>query len=131
MSNWGDFGWFGGLRIYKRLFTGDLSDFICCDERFMLAGIICKIYQLSVRIYQGLAFGGVHRMELEGKMGAKWAIWEVRGEEVAWVCSSLVIVMLLWQAKVTKSTDKRKLTTTQSYSQLAVSVEFCGLLRKL
>lgn len=70
MSNWGDFGWFGGLRIYERLFAGDLSDFICCDERFMLAGIICKIYQLSVRIYQGLAFGGVPRMELAGKMGA-------------------------------------------------------------
>ncbi len=123
MSNWGDFGWFGGLRIYKRLFAGDLSDFICCDERFMLAGIICKIYQLSVRIYQGLAFGGVHRKELAGKMGAKWSIWEVRGEVVACVCSSSVIVMLLWQAKVTKSTDKRKLTTTQSYSQLAVRSE--------
>ena len=102
------------------LFAGDLSDFICCDERFMLAGIIRKIYQLSVRIYQGLAFGGVHRMELAGKMGAKWSIWEVRGEVIAWVCSSSVIVMLLWQAKVTKSSDKRKLTTTQSYSQLAV-----------
>ena len=130
MSNWGDFGWFGGLRIYKRLFAGDLSDFICCDERFMLAGVICEIYQLSVRIYQGLAFGGVHRMELAGKMGAKWSIWEVRGEVVAWVCSSSVIVMLLWQAKVTKSTDKRKLTTTQSHSQLAVSMEFCGLLQE-
>ena len=58
MSKWGDFGWFGGLRIYERLFAGDLSDFICCDERFMLAGIICGIYQLCVRIYQGLAFGG-------------------------------------------------------------------------
>lgn len=108
------------MRIYKRLFAGDLSDFICCDERFMLAGIIRKIYQLSVRIYQGLAFGCVPRMELTGKMGAKWSIWEVRGEVVAWVCSSSVIVMLLWQAKVTKSTDKRKLTTTQSHSQLAV-----------
>ena len=71
MSNWRDFGLFGGLRIYGRLFTGDLSDFICCDERFMLAGIIRKIYQLSVRIYQGLAFGGVHRMELAGKMNGK------------------------------------------------------------
>ena len=50
MSNWGDFGWFGGLRIYKRLFAGDLSDFICCDERFMLAEVIRKIYQLSVQI---------------------------------------------------------------------------------
>lgn len=120
MSNWGDFGWFGGLRIYKRLFAGDFSDFICCDERFMHAGIIRKIYQPSVRIYQGLAFGGVPRKELAGKMGAKWSIWEVRSEVVAWVCSSSVIVMLLWQAKVTKSSDKRKLTTTQSYSQLAV-----------
>ena len=89
----------------------------------MLAEIIRKIYQLSVRIYQGLAFGGVLRMELAGKMGAKWAIWEVRGEVVAWVCSSSVIVMLLWQAKVTKSSNKRKLTTTQSYSQLAVRSE--------
>ncbi len=123
MSNWGDLGWFGGLRIYKRLFAGDLSDFICCDERFMLARIIRKIYQLSVRIYQGLAFGGVHRMELAGKMSAKWSILKVRGEVVAWVCSSSVIVMLLWQAKVTKSTDKRKLTTTQSHSQLAVRSE--------
>lgn len=121
MSNWRDFGWFGGLRIYKRLFAGDLSDFICCDERFMLAGIICEIYQLSVRIYQGLAFEGLPRKELAGKMGAKWAIWEVRGEVVAWVCSSSVIV-ILWQAKVTKSTDKRKLTTTQSHSQLAVKI---------
>lgn len=111
------------MRIYKRLFTCDLSDFICCDERFMLAEVIRKIYQLSVRIYQGLAFGGIHRMELAGKMSAKWSIWEVRSEEVAWVCSSSVIVMLLWQAKVTKSTDKRKLTTTQSYSQLAVRRE--------
>lgn len=123
MSNWGDFGWFGGLRIYERLFAGDLSDFICCDERFMLAEVIRKIYQLSVRIYQGLAFGGIHRMELAGKMSAKWSIWEVRSEEVAWVCSSSVIVMLLWLAKVTKSTDKRKLTTTQSHSQLAVRSE--------
>lgn len=123
MSNWGDFGWFGELRIYKRLFTGDLSAFICCDERFMLAWIICEIYQLSVRIYQGLAFEGLPRKELAGKMGTKWAIWEVRGEVVAWVCSSSVIVMLLWQAKVTKSSDKRKLTTTQSYSQLAVRRE--------
>lgn len=130
MSDWGDFGWFGGLRIYKRLFAGDLSDFICCDERFMLAGIIRKIYQLSVRIYQGLAFEGLPRKELAGKMGTKWAIWEVRGEVVACVCSSSVIVMLLWQAKVTKSTDKRKLTTTQSHSQLAVSMEFCGLLQE-
>lgn len=96
----------------------------------MLAEVIRKIYQLSVRIYQGLAFGGIHRMELARKMGAKWAIWEVRSEVVAWVCSSSVIVMLLWQAKVTKSTDKRKLTTTQSYSQLAVSVEFCSLLQR-
>lgn len=123
MSNWGDFGWFGGLRIYKRLFAGDLSDFICCDERFMLAWIICEIYQLSVRIYQGLAFEGLPQMELAGKMGAKWSIWEVRSEVVAWVCSSSVIVMLLWQAKVTKSSNKRKLTTTQSYSQLAVRRE--------
>ena len=123
MSNWGDFGWFGGLRIYKRLFTGDLSDFICCDERFMLDRIICEIYQLSVRIYQGLAFEGLPRKELAGKMGAKWSIWEVRSEVVAWVCSSSVIVMLLWQAKVTKSSDKRKLTTTQSHSQLAVRRE--------
>lgn len=89
----------------------------------MLARIICEIYQLSVRIYQGLAFEGLPRKELAGKMGAKRAIWAVRGEEVAWVCSSLVIVMLLWLAKVTKSTDKRKLTTTQSYSQLAVRRE--------
>lgn len=123
MSNWGDFGWFGGLRIDERLFAGDLSDFICCDERFMLARIICKIYQLSVRIYQGLAFGGIRRKGLAGKMGAKWSIWEVRSEVVAWVCSSSVIVMLLWLAKVTKSTDKRKLTTTQSHSQLAVRRE--------
>lgn len=123
MSNWGDFGWFGGLRIEERLFTGDLSAFICCDERFMLAEVIRKIYQLSVRIYQGLAFGRILRKELTGKMGAKWSIWGVRGEVVAWVCSSSVIVMLLWQAKVTKSTDKRKLTTTQSYSQLAVRSE--------
>ena len=123
MSNWGDFGWFGGLRIYKRLFTGDLSDFICCDERFMLDRIICEIYQLSVRIYQGLAFEGLPRKELAGKMGAKWSIWEVRSEVVAWVCCSSVIVMLLWQAKVTKSSDKRKLTTTQSHSQLAVRRE--------
>lgn len=36
----------------------------------MLAGIIRKIYQLSVRIYQGLAFGGIRRKELAGKMGA-------------------------------------------------------------
>ena len=35
----------------------------------MLAGIICEIYQLSVRIYQGLAFEGIHRKELAGKMG--------------------------------------------------------------
>ncbi len=89
----------------------------------MLAWIICEIYQLSVRIYQGLAFEGLPRKELAGKMGTKWAIWEVRGEVVAWVCSSSVIVMLLWQAKVTKSSDKRKLTTTQSYSQLAVRRE--------
>ena len=89
----------------------------------MLAEVIRKIYQLSVRIYQGLAFGGIPRMELAGKMGAKWSIWEVRGEVVAWVCSSSVIVMLLWQAKVTKSSDKRKLTTTQSYSQLTVRSE--------
>ena len=89
----------------------------------MLAGVICEIYQLSVRIHQGLAFGGLSRMELAGKMSAKWSIWEVRGEVVAWVCSSSVIVMLLWQAKVTKSSDKRKLTTTQSYSQLAVRRE--------
>ena len=123
MSNWGNFRWFGGLRIDERLFAGDLSDFICCDERFMLAEVIRKIYQLSVRIYQGLAFEGFPRKELAGKMGTKWAIWEVRGEVVAWVCSSLVIVMLLWQAKVTKSTDKRKLTTTQSHSQLAVRSE--------
>lgn len=123
MSNWGDFGWFGGLSIYKRLFTGDLSDFICCDERFMLAEVIRKIYRLSVRIYQGLAFEGLPRKELAVKMGAKWSIWEVRGEVVAWVCRGSVIVMLLWQAKVTKSTDKRKLTTTQSYSQLAVRSE--------
>ncbi len=123
MSNWGDFEWFGGLRIYERLFAGDLSDFICRDERFMLAGIIRKIYQLSVRIYQGLAFEGLPRKELAGKMGAKWSIWEVRSEVVACVCNSSVIVMLLWQAKVTKSTDKRKLTTTQSYSQLAVRSE--------
>ena len=86
----------------------------------MLAEIIREIYQLSVRIYQGLAFEGLHRKELAGKMGAKWSIWEVRSEVVAWVCSSSVIVMLLWQAKVTKSSNKRKLTTTQSYSQLAV-----------
>ena len=123
MSNWGDFGWFRGLRIEERLFTGDLSAFIRCDERFMLARIIRKIYQLSVRIYQGLAFEGLPRKELAGKMGAKWSIWEVRGEVVAWVCSSSVIVMLLWLAKVTKSTDNRKLTTTQSYSQLAVRRE--------
>ncbi len=123
MSNWGDFGWFRGLSIYKRLFAGDLSAFIRCDERFMLARIIRKIYQLSVRIYQGLAFEGLPRKELAGKMGAKWSIWEVRGEVVAWVCSSSVIVMLLWLAKVTKSTDNRKLTTTQSYSQLAVRRE--------
>lgn len=58
MSNWRDLGWFGRLRIYERLFTGDLSAFICCDERFMLAEIIREIYQLPVRIYQGLAFGG-------------------------------------------------------------------------
>ena len=90
MSNWGDVGWFGGLRIDERLFTDDLSDFICCDERFMLAGIIRKIYQLSVRIYQGLAFEGLPQMELAGKMGAKWSIWEVRGEVVAWVCLSLI-----------------------------------------
>lgn len=70
MSNWGDLGWFGGLRIYKRLFTGDLSAFICCDERFMLAEVIREIYQLSVRIYQGLAFEGHPRKELAGKMGA-------------------------------------------------------------
>ena len=89
----------------------------------MLAGIICEIYQLSVRIYQGLAFGGLPRKVLAGKMSAKWSIWEVMGEVVAWVCSSSVIVMLLWQAKVTKSTDKRKLTTTQSHSQLAVRRE--------
>ncbi len=89
----------------------------------MLAEIIREIYQLSVRIYQGLAFGGLPRKELAGKMSAKWSIWEVRGEVVAWVCSSSVIVMLLWQAKVTKSSDKRKLTTTQSYSQLAVRSE--------
>ena len=96
----------------------------------MLAWIICEIYQLSVRIYQGLAFEGLPRKELAGKMGTKWAIWEVRGEVVACVCSSSVIVMLLWQAKVTKSSDNRKLTTTQSYSQLAVSMEFCGLLQE-
>lgn len=36
----------------------------------MLAEIIREIYQLSVRIYQGLAFGGVPRMELSRKMGA-------------------------------------------------------------
>lgn len=89
----------------------------------MLAEIIREIYRLSVRIYQGLAFGGISQMELAGKMGTKWAIWEVRSEVVAWVCSSSVIVMLLWQAKVTKSTDKRKLTTTQSHSQLAVRSE--------
>ena len=89
----------------------------------MLDEVIRKIYQLSVRIYQGLAFGGVRRMELAGKMGTKWAIWEVRGEVVAWICSSSIIVMLLWQAKVTKSSDNRKLTTTQSYSQLAVRRE--------
>ena len=83
MSNWGDFGWFGGLRIEERLFTGDLSAFIRCDERFMLARIIRKIYQLSVRIYQGLAFEGLPRKELAGKMGAKWSIWEVRGEVVS------------------------------------------------
>lgn len=130
MSNWGDLGLFGGLRTYKRLFAGDLSDFICCGERFMLAGVICKIYQHCVRIYQGLAFGGVPRMELAGKMGAKRSIGEVRGEEVAWFCSSSVIVVLLWQAKVTKSSDKIKPTTTQSYSQLAVSMEFCGLLQE-
>nr|DAZ27418.1 MAG TPA: hypothetical protein [Caudoviricetes sp.] len=130
MSNWGDFGWFGGLRRYERLFAGDLSDFICCDERFMLARIIREIYQLSARIYQGLAFEGLPRKELAGKMGTKWSIWEVRGEVVAWVCSSSVIVMLLWRAKVTKSIYKRKLTTTQSYSQLAVSMEFCGLLQE-
>ncbi len=130
MSNWGNLGWFGGLRIEERLFAGDLSDFVCCDERFMLAWIICEIYQLSVRIYQGLAFEGLPRKELAGKMGTKWAIWEVRGEVVACVCSSSVIVMLLWQAKVTKSSDNRKLTTTQSYSQLAVSMEFCGLLQE-
>ena len=123
MGNWGDFGWFGGLMIYKRLFAGDLSDFICCDERFMLDGIICEIYQLSVRIYQGLAFEGFPRKELARKMSAKWSIWEVRGEVVAWVCCSSVIVMLLWHAKVTKNSDKRKLTTTQSYSQLAVRSE--------
>ena len=70
MSNWGDFGWFGGLRIDERRFTGDLSNFICCDERFMLAEIIREIYQLSARIYQGLAFGGLPRKELAGKMGA-------------------------------------------------------------
>ena len=89
----------------------------------MLAEIIREIYQLSVRIYQGLAFEVLPRKELAGKMGAKWSILAVRGEVVAWVCSSSVIVMLLWQAKVTKSTDKRKLTTTQSYSQLAVRRE--------
>lgn len=111
------------MMIYKRLFAGDLSAFICCDERFMLAEVIREIYQLSVRIYQGLAFEGLPRKELAGKMGAKWSIWEVMGEVVAWVCSSSVIVMLLWQAKVTKSSDKRKLTTTQSYSQLAVRRE--------
>ena len=49
----------------------------------MLARIICEIYQLSVRIYQGLAFEGLPQMELAGKMGAKWSIWEVRGEVVA------------------------------------------------
>ena len=119
-EEWGDFRLFGGLRIDERLFAGYLSDFICCDERFMLAEVIRKIYQHCVRIYQGLAFEGLPRMELAGKMGAKWSIGEVRGEVVAWVCSSSVIVMLLWQAKVTKSTDKRKLTTTQSHSQLAV-----------
>ena len=89
----------------------------------MLAEIIREIYQLYVRIYQGLAFEGLPRKELAGKMGAKWSIWEVRSEVVAWVCSSSVIVMLLWLAKVTKSTDKRKLTTTQSYSQLALRSE--------
>ena len=94
------------------------------------ARIICEIYQLSARIYQGLAFEGLPRKELAGKMGTKWSIWEVRGEVVAWVCSSSVIVMLLWLAKVTKSIYKRKLTTTQSYSQLAVSMEFCGLLQE-
>lgn len=36
----------------------------------MLARIICEIYQLSVRIYQGLAFEGIPRKELAGKMGA-------------------------------------------------------------
>lgn len=36
----------------------------------MLAGVICEIYQLSVRIHQGLAFGGLSRMELAGKMSA-------------------------------------------------------------
>ena len=49
----------------------------------MLAGIICEIYQLSARIYQGLAFGGLPRKELAGKMSAKWSIWEVRGEVVS------------------------------------------------
>ena len=49
----------------------------------MLAEIIRKIYQLSVRIYQGLAFDGFPRKELAGKMGAKWSIWEVRGEVVS------------------------------------------------
>ena len=37
----------------------------------MLARIVCEIYQYCVRIYQGLAFGGVPRMELAGKMGGK------------------------------------------------------------
>ncbi len=91
------------------LFAGDLSDFVCCDERFMLAEVIRKIYQLSVRIYQGLAFGGVHRMELAGKMGAKWSIWEVRSEVVAWVCGSSVIVI-----------RQKKTDYNSSHSQLAV-----------
>ena len=57
------------MRTYKRLFAGDLSDFICCDERFMLAEIIREIYQLSVRIYQGLAFG----VSTERSWQGKWA----------------------------------------------------------
>ena len=34
-EEWGDFRLFGGLRIDERLFAGYLSDFICCDERFI------------------------------------------------------------------------------------------------
>ena len=39
------------MRIYKRLFAGDLSDFICCDERDVYKRQAVGYYHQKVYTY--------------------------------------------------------------------------------